>query len=73
MKMIDVDSSVIDSVGYDDDSATLMVVFRDGHIYEFHLVPRHVYEAFLEADSKGSFFNEQLKAGPYGQRRTRRA
>lgn len=73
MKMIEVESSVIDSVGYDHDSGTLMIVFRDGHVHELYLVPRHVYEELLEADSKGSFFNEKLKFGNYGQRRTRRA
>ena len=73
MEMIPVSSSVIDSIGYDTTTSNLMVVFRDGHVYEFHMVPLHVWEAFLNAPSKGAFFNEMLKEGPYGQRRTRRS
>lgn len=73
MKMIPVSSSVIDAIGYDAATSDLMVVFRDGHIYEFHMVPRRVWDEFLNAVSKGEFFNEMLKEGPYGQRRTRLA
>lgn len=72
MEMLPVQSSVIDSIGYDQATSNLMVVFRDGHVYEFHMVPQHVWEEFLAASSKGAFFNEMLKEGPYGQRRTRR-
>ncbi len=73
MKMVPVESTAIESIGYSQDSSSLTVIFRDGHVYEFHLVPRHVFEEFVHAPSKGSFFNEKLKSGPYGQRRSRKA
>lgn len=72
MEMVSVDSSAIDSIGYEASTSNLMVVFRDGHVYEFHMVPLHVWNEFLVASSKGSFFNEMLKEGQYGRRRTRR-
>lgn len=73
MKMEPVESSVIDSVGYDSQASRLTVVFRDGHVYDFHLVPAHVYEEFLRSPSKGEFFNQHVKTGPYGRSKTRRS
>ncbi len=73
MNLVRVTSDVIDALGYDEVASSLTVVFSDGRVYEFHLVPRSVYEEFLVAPSKGSFFNEKLKNGPYGSRRTRKA
>jgi hypothetical protein len=61
VETVPVASSIIDSIGYDNASASLMVVFRDGYVYEFHLVPRHVFDDFLISPSKG---------GPYGARKT---
>jgi hypothetical protein len=72
MEETPVDSSVIRLIGYDRDSSTLLVVFRDGHVYEFFLVPPSVYEAFLQAPSKGRFFNDHFLTGPYGRRKTRK-
>lgn len=59
-------------IGYDRASSTLLVVFRDGQVYEFFLVPPAVHEAFLLAPSKGRFFNEHFLSGPYGSRKTRK-
>ncbi len=73
MKMVPVKSSVIDSIGYESQTSRLTVVFRDGHVYDFHLVPTHVYEEFLRSSSKGEFFNRYLRAGPYGQSKTCRS
>lgn len=73
MKMTPVESSVIDSIGYDSQTSRLTVVFRDGHVYDFHLVPAHVYEEFLGSPSKGEFFNQRLKSGPYGRGKSRRS
>jgi hypothetical protein len=71
MEMNKVDSSMIDSIGYDQGSSTMVIVFRNGHVYEFHMIPLGVYEEFLRADSKGKFFMERLKFSRYGRRRTK--
>ncbi|WP_354679920.1 KTSC domain-containing protein [Macrococcoides caseolyticum] len=47
-----VSSSRIDSVGWEND--TLEVEFKDGAVYQYHNVPRNVYENFLMSASLGS-------------------
>lgn len=69
MRMVPVKSSAITQVGYDEQTSTLRILFRAGFAYEFYVVPRRVFEAFLEAESKGRFFDEELRDGPYSWRR----
>ena len=57
-----VESSVIASVGYDKERRDLMVEFKSGELYMYQGVPPIVYEKFLEAESKGSFFNSNVKS-----------
>lgn len=56
-----VTSSNVESVGYDDDSFTLEIVFRNGSIYQYFDVPRSVYDMMLQADSPGRFLHEQIR------------
>lgn len=56
-----VTSSVIASLGYDDEARVLEVEFHTGRVYQYFLVPRALYENLLRADSKGSFFNLEVK------------
>jgi hypothetical protein len=59
--MITVNSSVIDRIGYDEDGAILMVIFKSGKGYAYIGVEPHVYQNFVNADSKGQFFNEFIR------------
>lgn len=61
-EMIYVDSSNIEAIGYDDTNRDLHVQFRTGTCYIYHGVPSEVYQSFLDAPSKGSFLNRELKA-----------
>ncbi len=57
-----VDSSLIRSVGYDLLESTLEVELVDsGRLYEFFDVPFSVYSELMEAESKGSYFNDFIK------------
>ncbi len=57
-----VDSSLIRSVGYDLLASTLEIEFVDpGRLYEFFDVPFSVYSELMEAESKGSYFNDFIK------------
>ena len=57
-----VDSRSIDALGYDDESSTLYVRFRDsGDTYVYYLVPRRVFEEFTSTDSPGRFLNQSVK------------
>lgn len=60
MEMIGVDSSNIQAIGYDPDSGTLNVAFKDGSEYEYYDVPQHEYDSFYEADSKGRYGHQHI-------------
>jgi hypothetical protein len=54
-------STSIASVGFDADNEMLEVQFVSGSIYRYREVEEDVYDRFLAASSKGSFFNEHIK------------
>ena len=54
-------STSIVSIGFDADNATLEIEFVIGSIYRYRNVEEDVYESFLAAPSKGSFFHEHIK------------
>ena len=54
-------SSVIARLGYDQDTETLEVEFHTGRIYRYVGVPPSVYEALLNAESLGRYFNERIR------------
>lgn len=61
MDRIPVQSSNVAEVGYDSQSMTLEVAFRDGSVYQYFDVPDTVYQGLLHADSVGTFLNAQVK------------
>lgn len=61
MDMQPVNSSNINSVGYDIRTKTLRIEFHGGSIYEYYNVPEHVYAALMSAPSHGSYFHQNIK------------
>jgi hypothetical protein len=61
MKRIDVDSTLIHSIGYDEAKRTLEVTFQDGDTYRYYEVEPDVVEEFLDAESKGAYFNDYIR------------
>ena len=61
MDRIAVTSSSLASIGYSPTQATLEVEFKHGAIYRYLDVPVDVFESFVAADSKGTFFNHAVK------------
>ena len=59
-KLIPVESSMIQAVGYDSKTRTLEVVFNSGRTYCYEGVPAKVYKALLAADSKGRFMRSEI-------------
>lgn len=57
-----VDSTNIQSVGYDASAATLEIEFRAGTIYQYFGVPAQVHSELMAARSKGSYFNKHVKS-----------
>ena len=56
-----VSSSNIRSIGYDSDSMTLEVEFNSGAVYQYQGVQQSEYDAFMNAGSKGTYFNANIK------------
>ncbi len=67
MDRIPVSSSNIVSVGYDPASLTLEIEFKNGSVYEYTNVPQEEYEAFMNADSKGTYLHSNIKKYPYSR------
>jgi len=64
-----VSSSMLASIGYDEENQMLEVEFKNGAVYQYFEFPKEEYENFLELkdneESLGSFFNKNIKAGGY--------
>ena len=61
IKRISVDSSMIDSIGYDPKNKLLEIKFLSSHIYHYEDVPPEIFDEFLNADSKGRFFLDYIE------------
>lgn len=59
--MVNVSSSNIESVGYDEGSQTVCVKFLNGSIYTYKGVPKHEFEALKDAPSVGSYLHRNFK------------
>lgn len=60
MERISVQSTNITSIGYDPETNTLEVEFKDHHIYQYYSVPEELYKQLLTAHSKGRYLNENI-------------
>jgi len=56
-----IDSSSLKSVGYDASAQTLEVEFHHGAVYVYLDVPQDVFEELKAAESKGLFFNSNIR------------
>lgn len=59
--MNQVKSSNIDSVGYDKETAVMVVKFKNGTAYEYADVPQEKYLGMLKSDSVGSYFAQEVR------------
>ncbi|OXS19624.1 KTSC domain-containing protein [Pseudomonas rhodesiae] len=61
MERSPVSSSNVESVGYDEDSETLEVEFKNGTLYQYFDVPQSAFSGLVNADSVGSYLAENIK------------
>lgn len=61
MEMTKVDSSNVEAVGYDEDSSTLQVEFKNGTLYQYFDVPEIVFVGLRDASSVGGFLASSIK------------
>lgn len=68
MRRKPVDSTTMRSVGYEANSLILEIEFDSGTVYQYWGVPTRIYEQLLTAESKGLYFNNEIReVYPYGQ------
>jgi KTSC domain len=56
-----VDSSSLASVAYDGEQKILQIEFRDRSVYQYSRVPVAIYEELWQAESKGVYYNRQIR------------
>ncbi len=61
MKRTHVESSNIESIGYDSRSQTLEIEFLNGSVYQYFDVPERIYNGLMNADSHGKYINANIK------------
>jgi KTSC domain len=59
MHRVPVESSSLDSVGYEKN--ILEVHFRNGGLYQYFDVPEEMVALLMRAGSKGAFFNRNIR------------
>lgn len=69
MQRMAVESSSIDTVGWENE--VLEIRFNNGGVYRYFNVPAQVCLNLLKADSKGRFFNREIR-GEYPCTRIRK-
>ena len=58
---MDVESTAIQAIDYDEARAKLFVHFVSGERYLYVGVPGEVHRSFVDADSKGQFFAFEIR------------
>lgn len=67
---VEVVSSNIEKVAYDDAAKELLIGFTNKTEYYFVNVPKKLYEGLLDSASKGQYFNRYIKKDfGYGRHR----
>lgn len=61
MYRIQVNSSNIQSIGYDASLAVLEVEFTSGDVYQYFNVPEYLHQQFLHASSHGQFLADNIR------------
>ena len=61
MEKVNVSSTNISSVQYNESDESMVLEFKNGSSYKYKDVPLMVYKAFLTSSSKGQFFHSDIK------------
>lgn len=61
MEMISVDSSNVAAIGYDENSLTLQIEFKNGATYQYFDVPEALFSGLTRADSAGTYLAAHIK------------
>ncbi|WP_405119704.1 KTSC domain-containing protein [Pseudomonas leptonychotis] len=61
MEMIHVRSTAITAIGYDPTNQRMKIKFQQGHTYDYCRVPAHIFNGFMNSQSKGTYYNTHIK------------
>ena len=61
MIVVLLDSSVLTSAAYDEDTHVLRLTFTSGDVYEYEDIPDYLFAVLIRSDSAGSVFNEAIR------------
>lgn len=61
MKREKIDSSNLESIGYDPATRLLEVEFKNGGLYRYEGVEPELYQELMETESKGRFLSQKIK------------
>lgn len=61
MNRTQVDSTMLESVGYDPVSSVLELEFTSGGVYQYAEVSEETWRELMEAESKGHYFREYIE------------
>ncbi len=61
MERFEVESSTIESIGYDRSQQILEFEFKHESIYQYYGVPEYEYNGLMGAESKGEYLAEHIK------------
>lgn len=56
-----IESSMIESIGYDSSSSTLEIEFKKGAVWQYYDFPESIWYEFESAESQGKFFHARIK------------
>ena len=60
-KMHPVNSSAIEAIGYDTRSQELHICLLESRTYVYYNVEEEIFHEFLQANSKGRYFNYEIR------------
>jgi hypothetical protein len=59
--VIEVESSNLSGVDYDDWSGTLTIAFHGGRVYRYFGVPYSIFDGLMSAESHGKYFHAHIR------------
>jgi len=61
MQLIPVTSSNLSQIGYDPDTMTMQIMFKNGSLYAYQNVEPDTYETMMSSGDPGRYFTEIIK------------
>jgi KTSC domain len=61
MQRVALNSSLLQSAGYQDQRKLLELEFRDGAVYHYFPVSPQTFQGLMHAQSKGAYFNASIR------------